>query len=206
MNGLSVTSKVYVFWLLFAAVLMSLVASYGIDSTVKDASRRNALQTTKNIALITFSGGTAIVASSASASAANEIAACPPRSQNCVRTTWMAPTGTNDVASKVLELFKSYPIDGQNDIDKGGWTIVKDGGDDGIISLEYKSGIGNFAKYFNGGKPFVDDVTILVSGSTIDIRSRSRVGDSDLDVNQKRLQYLVTKARELGWDAPDPKY
>ena len=110
------------------------------------------------------------------------------------------------MADKVLELLKSYPLEGQSDIDKGGWTIVKEGSDDGSILLEYKSGIGNFAKFFNGGKPFVDDFTVQVTGNTIDIRSASRIGDSDLGVNQKRLQYLVTKAREMGWDAPDPKY
>jgi hypothetical protein len=206
MNNFSLTAKINAFLLLFAAVLISPVESYGIDGTVKETTRRNLLQTAKNIALVAVSGGTAIVSSSSSVNAASEIEACPPRSQNCIRTTWTAPTGSKDVPGKVLELFRSYPVEGQSDIDKGGWTIIKDGSDDGTIRLEYKSGIGNFAKFFNGGKPFVDDVTILVDGNTIDIRSSSRIGDSDIGVNQKRLQYLVAKAREIGWDAPDPKY
>lgn len=206
MNSLSLTHKINRYLLLLAALLISLVAGYGIDATVKDKSRRNVLQATKNVALVAISGATAIVTSSASANAVNELAACPPRSQNCIRTTWTAPSGTQDVTGKALELFKSYPIKGQSDIDKGGWTIIKDGSDDGTIRLEFKSGIGNFAKFFNGGKPFVDDVSVLVTGNTIDIRSSSRIGDSDLSVNQKRLQYLATKAREIGWDAPDPKY
>jgi Protein of unknown function (DUF1499) len=203
MKSLSRTSLFNGFLIVLVALLTSPVDSYGIASDVKDTSRRNVLQVTKNVALVVASGATTIIASSASAS---EIAACPPRSQNCIRTTWTASSGTKDVTGKVLELFRSYPVEGQSDIDKGGWTIVKDGSDDGTIRLEFKSGIGNFAKFFNGGKPFVDDVTVVVTGNAIDIRSASRIGDSDLGVNQKRLQFLVTKAREMGWDAPDPKY
>ena len=206
MNRHILASKIPGFVLVLSALLSSPVVGYGIDSTAKATTRRNLINTVQNVALVAVSGATAIIASSASANAANEITACPPRSQNCIRTTWTVPTGTKDVADKVLELLKSYPLEGQSDIDKGGWTIVKEGSDDGSILLEYKSGIGNFAKFFNGGKPFVDDFTVQVTGNTIDIRSASRIGDSDLGVNQKRLQYLVTKAREMGWDAPDPKY
>ena len=116
----------------------------------------------------------------------------------CRNTRRVSDTNT------VLDLFKSYPQEGQSDVDKGGWTIVS--ADDSTIRIEYKSGIGNFAKYFNGGKPFIDDVIVSVSDGVVNIRSSSRVGESDFNVNQKRLQYLAAKARTMGWDAPDPVY
>ena len=213
-NNIS-TNKIHGFFiastvLVLAAALVSPVDSYGIQRSAQastTSSRRNLFQAAKNVAIVAVSGTSVNFLSSPSiANAASEIAACPPRSQNCIRTTWTAPTGTKDVTTTVLNLFKSYPIEGQNDIDKGGWTMVQDGSNDGTIRLEYKSGLGNFAKFFNGGKPFVDDVIIQVAGNTIDIRSASRIGDSDLGVNQKRLQFLVAKARDMGWDVPDPKY
>lgn len=206
------TCKIHGFIIASSVLILALISqvdSYGIQKPVQDSctsSRRNLLQAVKNVAIVAVSGSSVNFLSSASVNAATDIAECPPRSQNCIRTTWTAPTGTKDVTGTVLDLFKSYPMEGQNDIDKGGWTVAKDGTDDGVIRFEYKSGIGNFAKFFNGGKPFVDDVAIQVTGNTIDIRSASRIGDSDLGVNQKRLQFLVTKARDMGWEAPDPKY
>jgi Protein of unknown function (DUF1499) len=190
------------------AAFVKIVESYGIGKITKDTSRRNLFQTTKSVAMIALSGTIAIVSSSVSVEAATDpSAACPPRSQNCIRTTWKAPSGTQDVYDSVLQLFESYPQDGQSEVDKGGWTIIEDDSKDKMLRLEYKSGIGNFAKFFNGGKPFIDDVVVqVVDSSVIEIRSSSRIGESDLGVNQKRLQFLVTKARELGWDAPDPKY
>ena len=34
-----------------------------------------------------------------------------------------------------------------------------------------------------GGKPFVDDLEVLVGGDSVSVRSSSRIGDSDLGVN-----------------------
>ena len=57
----------------------------------------------------------------------------------------------------------------------------------GTARVEYKSsGKGPFAKLFNGGKPFTDDLRIEVgSDGVVQIKSNSRVGDSDLGVNTK---------------------
>jgi hypothetical protein len=128
-------------------------------------------------------------------------------SKNCIRTTWKAPLETKSVAGNMLEILNSYPQEGQSDIDKGGWTIAS--GDlitTGKTRVEYKSGSGIFSKILNGGKPFIDDLEIEVSGNMIEIQSASRMGMSDFGVNQKRLQFLASKARGLGWEAPDPKY
>ena len=73
---------------------------------------------------------------------------------------------------------------------------------DGYARLEFKSGIGNFAKFLNGGKPFVDDLELQLSDGGLAVKSASRVGDSDLGVNAKRLNYIAAKLREKGWTAP----
>jgi hypothetical protein len=88
------------------------------------------------------------------------------------------------------------------EVDGGGWTIISDQLDEaGIAKVEYRSsGKGFFAKAFNGGKPFVDDLIIEVDGSgEVQVRSQSRVGESDLGVNAKRVSYLAAELKEKGW-------
>jgi uncharacterized protein (DUF1499 family) len=68
------------------------------------------------------------------------------------------------------------------------------------------SGTGFFAKLFNGGKPFVDDLKIQITNNAVEVRSSSRIGQSDLDVNRKRLLYLKKELEAAGWTVPDPKY
>lgn len=133
--------------------------------------------------------------------------ACPPKSNNCLRTTWTAPGKVT--ASEVLEILNSYPQEGQNKADLGGWSLVTNDltGSTKSARLEYQSGIGNFAKFLNGGKPFVDDLFVEITGdSTVEFKSASRVGDSDFGVNQKRMRFLAEQARAKGWTAPDPVY
>ena len=74
----------------------------------------------------------------------------------------------------------------------------------GYARLEFKSGIGNFAKFLNGGKPFVDDLEVLVGDSSVSVKSASRIGDSDFGVNAKRLQYLAAALKAQGWEATAP--
>ena len=73
---------------------------------------------------------------------------------------------------------------------------------DGVARLEFKSGLGNFAKFFNGGKPFVDDLQLEVSSESVAVKSASRVGDSDFGVNAKRLNFISAGLRAKGWSAP----
>lgn len=141
------------------------------------------------------------------ANPANALDACPKGSNNCLTEKWTAPSGT-DASASLKKVIESYPQEGQNKVDLGGWTVVEDGFAPGkVVSIEYKSGIGNFAKFFNGGKPFVDDLKLAIGADgVVDVRSSSRIGDSDLGVNQKRLAYIVDSLRKEGWDVPDPKY
>jgi Protein of unknown function (DUF1499) len=98
-------------------------------------------------------------------------------------------------------VLRNVHIYGQ-DVDGGGWTIAIDQLDrSGTARVEYRSsGKGFFAKVFNGGKPFVDDLNIEVDRSgQVQIRSQSRIGDSDLGVNAKRVSYLAALLKAKGW-------
>ena len=119
------------------------------------------------------------------------IEACPPKSNNCVRTSWTPPSGTSksDAIAALKDVINAYPQEGQNEVDGGGWTIAEDNlaGESAAARVEYRSsGKGTFAKLFNGGKPFVDDLKLEVEESgVVQVRSQSRVGDSDFGVNGK---------------------
>jgi uncharacterized protein (DUF1499 family) len=205
--------RVFLFVVISIACLSTAAHSFGIDpnSAPNAVSRRNLLKQSRTMATNVFGLTLAtsvlpLFAPAAVAASSPATTACPPKSQNCLRTTWTVPNGGTKTATAVLELFQSYPQEGQADVDKGGWAVAENTGD--AFHVEFKSGVGNFARFFNGGKPFVDDVwvQILNDGKTVEIKSSSRVGESDLGVNQKRLLYLTAKARGIGWDAPDPVY
>ena len=72
------------------------------------------------------------------------------------------------------------------------------------LTARYSSaqGIGNFARFMNGGKPFVDDLEFSVEEASVCLRSSSRVGDSDFGVNAKRINWIAEKLRAKGWNAP----
>lgn len=84
--------------------------------------------------------------------------------------------------------------------------MTEDLASSGKADVEYKSGVGNFAKFLNGGKPFVDDLQLEIKDGAVQVRSSSRVGDSDLGVNQKRLSFFAKALKAKGWDAPEPTY
>ena len=145
---------------------------------------------------------TGIVA--ASPVVANALEICPSSANNCVRTTWTPPSGTSkaDAVAAVKAALDQYPQEGQDNVDGGGWTIAEDNlAGAGTARVEFRSsGKGNFAKFFNGGKPFVDDLKIEVEESgLVQIRSQSRLGDSDFGVNSKRVSYLASILKAKGW-------
>mmetsp|Transcript_27342 Transcript_27342/g.66372 ORF Transcript_27342/g.66372 Transcript_27342/m.66372 type:complete len:185 (-) Transcript_27342:96-650(-) len=149
------------------------------------------------------------IASAVVVEPANAIDACKKGSKNCIRTTWTPPSGSSKAASiaSLKKVLEAYPQEGQDKVDLGGWALVEDNFSSGSARLEYTSGVGNFAKYFNGGKPFVDDLRLEIDDSgVVEVRSSSRIGDSDLGVNQKRLAYLGSGLQAAGWTIPEPKY
>ncbi len=128
---------------------------------------------------------------------------CPPKANNCVRTTWTPPAGTSktDAIATLRDVINAYPQEGQAEVDLGGWAIVEDDlAGAGTARVEYTSGKGFFAKAFNGGKPFIDDLKLEVEDTgAVQVKSQSRIGDSDLGVNKKRTDYIAAGLAAKGW-------
>lgn len=184
----------------FAAIVSGLCLASSVAYSPAPVNRREMFQS-----FGAAMGATAIIANP---SIANALDSCAKGSKNCIRTEWTPPAGTSKegAIASLQKVLNSYPQEGQEKVDMGGWTVVSDLSS-GSGSVEFKSGIGNFAKFFNGGKPFVDDLNFEVTDSgVVAVKSSSRIGDSDLGVNQKRLNYFVSKLRADGWTAPDPTY
>lgn len=183
----------------FTSILLATVAASASAYSPAPVNRRDAFKT------LVAAGSAAVVAGP---SVVNALDSCPKGTQNCIRTEWTPPSGTSKDAAiaGLRKAIESYPQEGQNKVDLGGWTVVEDFGS-GSGRIEFKSGLGNFAKFFNGGKPFIDDLSLEVADSgVVSVKSASRIGESDLGVNQKRLSYLVEKLRADGWSAPAPTY
>ncbi len=180
------------------ALMAAIATCQGFVAPQQSTSAQTALEMTSRRDVLAASFALAIsVPSSAIA-----IDACPKGSKNCLRQTWTPSEGTSaaDAASQLRDVLNAYPQEGQEDgkVDGGGYTIVSDS--DGAFNVEYRSsGKGFFAKSFNGGKPFVDDLVIEPNGSSFEFRSSSRLGDSDFGVNGKRLIYIGAQLKEKGW-------
>jgi Protein of unknown function (DUF1499) len=184
---------------------ISLIPIFVGCASALSVDRRAALtQAAASVAIPSFASVVGAFPANAAA-----VPACPPNSSNCIRTTWTVPADRSpkNIGESMVAILNSYPQEGQNKVDLGGWKVAE--GDlikTGKARVEYISGIGNFAKFFNGGKPFVDDLDIEIVGNSIELRSASRIGESDFDVNKKRLQFLGSKAKAFGWTVPEPKY
>lgn len=73
---------------------------------------------------------------------ANALELCPPKANNCVRTTWTPPAGASkdDAVVALRDALNAYPQAGQSDVDGGGWSIAEDDLDGaGAARVEYKS-------------------------------------------------------------------
>lgn len=146
---------------------------------------------------------------------ASALAPCPGGANNCFSTAstekktqiakwrWPSSGSRGDALVALKSTLESYPQEGQAGVDLGGWKLASDDlADKGYVRYEFRSGIGKFAKFFNGGQPFVDDLEVSVEADSVCIRSSSRVGDSDFGVNAKRVNYIAERLRAQGWEAP----
>lgn len=178
-----------------AYVPPTMKASNKLSST---ACRREVFQSAFVAATVAAVGGS--FAQSANAA----LAPCPPNSKNCLRTVWTPPSTSSkkDAIDNLRAAILEYPQEGQQKADMGGYKIVSDDleGASGLMRVEYTSGIGFFSKTFNGGKPFKDDLLLEVDQKgAVQVRSSSRVGESDLGVNKKRVDYLAASLTQKGW-------
>ncbi|GMI04302.1 hypothetical protein TrVE_jg1531 [Triparma verrucosa] len=187
------------FCLLVLLATVATTAAYNPHSP--PSSRRTVLN--KASALIT-----SLTILTPTISSAGDIKQCKAKASNCLSTLntgtkWTSKKSQSAAASDLEAVLKSYPQEGQNGIDGGGYTIVSGSlsGSDPEATVEYKSsGTGNMAKYFNGGKPFVDDLNVKVNANgEVEWSSSSRVGDSDFGVNAKRVAFIENGLREKGW-------
>ena len=147
-----------------------------------------------------MSVATVAVLSPGTAFASHEaVGVCKSGANNCQQGKLKPPSTMkkSDMAAAVEKVLTSYPQGGLEKSDRGGNKFVANElSSSGYCKMEFYSGIGKFAKFFNGGKPFVDDLELLVRDDGIDFYSSSRVGDSDFGVNAARIAYIK---KELGW-------
>ena len=110
---------------------------------------------------------------------------CPKGAQNCFSTAgpdkakvseWVWPSGMSraDATASLKSVLAAYPQGGQDGVDGGGYTDTSNGQ---ATAFEFKSaGTGNFAKFFNGGKPFIDDLEVSVEDTFVRSMLESPVG------------------------------
>ena len=102
------------------------------------------------------------------------------------------PPKNTDGMSQILETIKSYPP-GQQKVDRGGFSIV-------TSSPSYV-----YVQFESLKRGFKDDVEFALTsdGRAVQVRSSSRLGDLDLGVNAKRLNWVSERLREMGWEAQE---
>jgi hypothetical protein len=123
---------------------------------------------------------------------------CLKGSANCIRTTWVSGGSKEEATEAIQKCLAAYPQKGQNGVDKGGWTIAEGSLESGSARLEFLSG--------TGPRSFVDDLLMEVQeDGRVEVRSSSRIGYSDMGVNQTRLRHLAG-ALPKTWNVPDPGY
>ena len=185
-------------------------SAHALKLTAPARTRASALTITRRSALgVGIASSFALIHPDA-ASADVGVKACPRGSNNCWSSAsnyapwrWPAGKSRSDALAELKAALDAYPQEGQADVDKGGWVVAEgDLASSGYLRLEFRSGIGRLAQFFNGGKPFIDDLEVSVGDDAVAVRSSSRVGDSDLGVNAKRLNFLSANLRAKGWDAP----
>ena len=160
-------------------ILRTLVAMLGlvVASTGLQLPTANQAPSTRR-ALLSSTAAVAALALPAASFAA--VKPCPGGANNCFSTAgpdkakvtqWVWPSGMSraDATASLKSVLVAYPQAGQDGVDGGGWTLTTDTlVDNSFAAFEFKSaGTGNFAKFFNGGKPFIDDLEVSVEDTYV---------------------------------------
>ena len=157
---------------LVVGMLGLVVASTGLQLPTANqapSTRRALLSSTAAVAALALPGASFAA-----------VKPCPGGAQNCFSTAgpdkakisqWVWPSGMSraDAAASLKSVLVAYPQAGQDGVDGGGWTLTTDTlVDNSFAAFEFKSaGTGNFAKFFNGGKPFIDDLVVSVEDTYV---------------------------------------
>jgi len=121
--------------------------------------------------------------------------------------SWKWPTtdGIDSVEAAFVQLeqvLKEYKP-GQNNIDGGGFQIVKSDPKAGYLYVQFQALKNGYIDDFE--LAYIKDTDSSTSNSNsnaVQIRSSSRLGYLDYGVNAKRINYIAAKLREKKWDAP----
>jgi uncharacterized protein (DUF1499 family) len=141
---------------------------------------------------------------------------CPgqPLKKNCWSTEdkqsrrlarWVPPTDRSSAVAILQDIegvINSYPQEGQNGTDLGGWKLADRQKNDanGVTYLRYEFKSGRFG--------YVDDLEIRVvddkkSGGEgvvqISVRTASREGGYDFGVNASRIDFIQAALEKKGW-------
>ena len=111
---------------------------------------------------------------------------------------WIWPKELDKVQAfqQLGDVIRAYEP-GQNNVDGGGFQIVKSDPTSGYIYVQFEA-------LKNG---YIDDFEVAyIAGATggeraVQVRSSSRVGYLDFGVNGKRVNFIAKRLREKGWDA-----
>jgi uncharacterized protein (DUF1499 family) len=111
---------------------------------------------------------------------------------------WVPPASLQGKAAAIAAALEAtmatYPQEGQNDVDRGGWTKAE-------CNTDGKGG--TYLRYeFTSGKfKYIDELELLVDGNTgkVSVRTASRSAGFDYNVNATRLNYIQKDLQKQGW-------
>ena len=99
---------------------------------------------------------------------------------------WKPPASDATPFASLVKVVKAYKP-GQGFVDGGGFQVVKETGD--YMYLQFES----------LKKGYIDDVEFLLRNGVVQVRSGSRVGQTDFGVNAIRLNAIAAELRKGGW-------
>lgn len=109
---------------------------------------------------------------------------------------WEAPASIKGdslaIAKELEETMSLYPKEGQNDVDRGGWTLAERNTEGKATYLRYEFTSGKFK--------YIDELELLVdSTGKVSVRTASRNAGFDYNVNATRLNYIQKALAKKGW-------
>ena len=141
------------------------VASTGLQlptGSQPPSTRRALLSSTAAVAALALPGASFAAVKPCKSGAQNCFSTAGPDKNKISQWVWPSDMSRADATASLKTVLSAYPQAGQDGVDGGGWTLTTDTlADKGFAAFEFKSsGTGNMAKFFNGGKPFVDDLEL----------------------------------------------